>query len=92
MPWDESPIDGICAIEGAFVFGIDEDSAQNRLDVSQCSSRKVLLLGDRTQHSISIHRAKLSQAKVPDVIAKIIPPDFVMVLAGAGSTFLLGPG
>ena len=32
-----------------------------------------------------------SRAEVPDAIAKVIDPDLVMALAGAGSTLLFGP-
>ena len=67
------------------------DGAQHRLDVLQCRCREIVLFGDCTQHSTGIHGAKFSQAELPDAIAKVIEPDFVMALAGAGSTLLLGP-
>lgn len=59
-------------------------------DVLQRRCRKILLFGDRAQHSTGIHRAKFSQAEFSDAIANVIPPDFVMAFAGAGSTLLLG--
>jgi len=59
--------------------------------VLQRGFRKILLFGDRAQDSTGVHGAEFSQAKLPDAVAEVIPPDFVMALAGAGSTLLFGP-
>jgi len=43
------------------------------------------------QHSNGVHGAKFAQVQLSDMIADVIDPDFVVALAGAGSTLLLGP-
>src|SRR5208337_4153163 len=48
-------------------------------------------LAIRTQHSTGVHGAEFPQAKLPDAVAKVIAPDFVMALARAGPTLLFGP-
>jgi hypothetical protein len=53
--------------------------------------RKILLFGDRSQHSIRVHAAEFSQAKFSDAIAQMIDPDLAMFCACAGSTLLFGP-
>ncbi len=65
MPGNQYPIDGVGPIEGSLIFGIGEDGTQHRLDVLQRRSRKILLFGDRAQHSTGIHGAKVSQPKFP---------------------------
>ncbi len=59
---DQNPIDGVGPIERSFIFGINEDGAQNRLDMLQRHFREILLFGDRAQHSTGIHGAKSPQA------------------------------
>ncbi len=64
---------------------------KNRLDMLQCRCREIVRCGDRAQHSTGIHGPKFSQVQLSDMIANVIDPDFVVALAGAGSTLLLGP-
>jgi hypothetical protein len=86
-----TPIDRVGPVEGSFILGIREDGAQNRLDMLQCRFYEIVLFGDRAHHSTGIHGPKFSQVQFSDVIANVIDPDFVVALAGAGSTLLLGP-
>jgi hypothetical protein len=59
--------------------------------VLRCRFCEIVLFGDRAQHSTGIHGAKFPQVQLSDVIADVIDPNFVMALAGAGSTLFLGP-
>src|SRR6516164_8610235 len=90
IPGDQDVINRICPIERSVIFGKGEDRAEHRLDVLQ-RFRKIPLFRDCAQHSTGIHSAEFSQTKIPDMIAKVIDPDFLMPLASAGSTLFLGP-
>src|SRR5260370_29471777 len=91
MHGDQYAIDGVGPIEGSLILGLGEGGPQHRLDVLQRCFRKVLLLGDRTQHATGVHGAEFPQAKLPDAVAKVIATDFVMALARAGPTLLFCP-
>src|SRR5262249_31969560 len=91
IPGDQNVIHWVCPIERSVIFGKGEDGAEHRLDMLQRSFRKIPLFRDCAYHSISVHRAEFSQAKLPDMVAKVIDPDFAMPLAGAGAALFLGP-
>jgi hypothetical protein len=91
VPRDQSPVNGVRTIKHALIFGIDEDGTQNVLDVLQRRSGKVSFFSNCPQQSTGIHGSKFSHSKVTDTFAKIVALDFVVALAGAGSTLLFGP-
>src|SRR6516162_11769452 len=91
VPRDQGPVDGVRTIEHTLIFGIDEDGAQNRPNVSQRRSGKVFFFSNCAQQSIGIYGSKFPYSKFADAFPQIVAPDLVVALAGAGSTLLFGP-
>ena len=90
MPGDQNSIDRVGPIEGSFIPGTSEDGAQNRLDMLQCRCREIVRFGDRAASDWHPRCEILAGAALRRV-ANVIDPDFVVALAGAGSTLLLRP-